>query len=536
MYLLPLFSILLNISLVFNLMPNICLKREFFDHFCDDYTYEKIVKDVKNKPFSAELFVNQARFIIKGLATELWGIKSQKLKMLLPTRNFPYCPKTIYFENNPKINSINKDPNIKKIPFEIEDKKFMVTYKGYKNIQDCLTGPLTYNGMIRTVVYKDCNLVWRLLKGEERHQLIERITKYQKFNHWPFSEIFHDKSILYIKYLEMKQLFPEEYNYMPYTYILPLEIHQYNYFKNYKFDKNNLWIIKPKNNSRGRGIHLLENIETIPKEGLLSKYISNPLLVNGKKFDLRIYVVITGFKPLKIYLYKDGLTRFAGEKYNLEENNLSNSFIHLTNYAINKESPNFEFNDSVDKEFGLKWTISTIKEHLRKKGIDFNKIWENIKDIIIKLFISYAKEACDQIENYFVENNNLFELYGLDILIDDTLKPWLMEVNINPSIDTESLLDLKIKSEIMTDIFNIIGLIPYSHGVEKVSLEREEEFESKTEEAVYNSFCEFERPKGKFERIFPILNNIKKYEKYFIQNNYENTKLWNEMIKLNYSN
>ena len=44
---------------------------------------------------------------------------------------------------------------------------------------------------------------------------------------------------------------------------------------------------------------------------LASKYISNPHLINGLKYDLRVYVLVTSFNPLKIYIYNDGLVRFA---------------------------------------------------------------------------------------------------------------------------------------------------------------------------------------------------------------------------------
>lgn len=73
---------------------------------------------------------------------------------------------------------------------------------------------------------------------------------------------------------------------------------------------------------------------------VISQYIDNPLLINGLKFDLRLYVLVTNFDPLKIYVYNEGLVRFASEPYNIESIK-SNVYAHLTNYSINKKSENF---------------------------------------------------------------------------------------------------------------------------------------------------------------------------------------------------
>ena len=94
----------------------------------------------------------------------------------------------------------------------------------------------------------------------------------------------------------------------------------YSHFQKIKSATNgdvrkNIWIVKPANLSRGRGIYLIDDVNEVNVEdtSVISRYISNPLLINGHKFDLRIYVVVTSFEPLRIYIYKEGLARFASE-------------------------------------------------------------------------------------------------------------------------------------------------------------------------------------------------------------------------------
>ena len=84
-----------------------------------------------------------------------------------------------------------------------------------------------------------------------------------------------------------------------------------------KRNKNSLWIVKPNNLSRGRGIYLVDDVSEVSLDevSVVSKYIGNPLLINGCKFDLRIYVLVTCYDPLRVYVFKEGLARFATHEY-----------------------------------------------------------------------------------------------------------------------------------------------------------------------------------------------------------------------------
>lgn len=100
------------------------------------------------------------------------------------------------------------------------------------------------------------------------------------------------------------------------------------------------WIVKPAASCQGKGIFIITDqnnkvSEIDPDQTcVVSRYVSNPFLINSYKFDLRLYVVVTCFDPLRIY-YKDGFARFATEKYSSSGKSL-NKYAHLTNYSLSK--------------------------------------------------------------------------------------------------------------------------------------------------------------------------------------------------------
>jgi hypothetical protein len=79
----------------------------------------------------------------------------------------------------------------------------------------------------------------------------------------------------------------------------------------------------------------------IDESCVVSRYIPNPLLINSLKFDVRLYVLVTSFEPWRIYIYNEGLTRFASESYVANTNKNTNRYAHLTNYSINKRHEKF---------------------------------------------------------------------------------------------------------------------------------------------------------------------------------------------------
>ena len=291
------------------------------------------------------------------------------------------------------------------------------------------------------------------------------LSKYQKVNHFPHSFYITRKDLMYKSISKLREMHgAKHFNFIPKTFILPNE---FVYLEaEMEKDKDKLWIAKPSASSQGKGIIVTNKLHEIPNKGasfIVSEYVSNPLLFDGFKFDLRIYVAITSVNPLRIYIYEEGLTRFATSKYSnaLSGNKKHSKFTHLTNYSLNKYNPNFVANtDHSADNVGSKWSLTALKKAFREHGIDDGAIFKKIEDIVIKTILSGENHIFQAVEQYVPFRNNCFELLGFDILIDNMLDPWLLEVNLSPSLNCDSPLDQRIKAQLISDIFTLAGIVP----------------------------------------------------------------------------
>lgn len=260
----------------------------------------------------------------------------------------------------------------------------------------------------------------------------------------------------------------------PMTYVLPQDLKALR--RSWITTTGNDWkmILKPPASARGNGITVINKWSQIPKSAKVKKrrfnkallivqqYISNPcLLFNGSKFDLRVYVLVTSFNPLRIFIYEEGLVRFASERYTSNQESLSDPFIHLTNYSINKINTAYKFNNEPGSKIGHKWNLSTLWKYLNERNIqpevNVDHLKARINDMVIKTIIS-SEDQVNKLSKKFVKSRyTCYELLGFDILIDSHFKPWLLEVNISPSLRSESSLDSKVKGHLIKDMLNLVG-------------------------------------------------------------------------------
>lgn len=143
------------------------------------------------------------------------------------------------------------------------------------------------------------------------------------------------------------------YDFVPRTFNFPQDAFEFDKYQ--AANKKATFIAKPQGGCMGDGICVFKDIKNVPahtsKDGMIvQRYISNPLLLNGFKFDLRVYVVVTGISDgnMHAFLHDEGLVRCCTEPYEKPtKDNYRKSYMHLTNYSVNKSSKTYIQEDEV---------------------------------------------------------------------------------------------------------------------------------------------------------------------------------------------
>ncbi|CAG9317781.1 unnamed protein product [Blepharisma stoltei] len=214
--------------------------------------------------------------------------------------------------------------------------------------------------------------------------------------------------------------------------------------------KRDIWIVKPGRKSRGRGIALFDNIDQIrqytsgSKYWVIQKYIENPLIIQKKKFDIRQWVLISNSDPLTVWIYQDCYLRFAVDDYQLDR--LENKYMHLTNNSIVKNSDNFEDAEIV----GCMWHINQLKEYFEEnwqRNVWQDEIFPKIRKIVKMSLMSVGNLGRRQ---------SSFEIFGYDLMIDENLQPWLIEINSSPAMDYSTPVTEVLVKEVLRDAVKVV--------------------------------------------------------------------------------
>ena len=159
---------------------------------------------------------------------------------------------------------------------------------------------------------------------------------WQRCNQFPKTHAITRKDELARNISKMQQIYTvRDFDFLPSSFVLPGDMPAFR--AAFAKHESYTWIVKPSNSSCGKGIFVTSELKEILNPQfekdctyVVSRYIDRPLLVDSLKFDMRIYVAVTSFDPLTVYVYRDGLARFATEKYTNDPDSHKSRFQHLT--------------------------------------------------------------------------------------------------------------------------------------------------------------------------------------------------------------
>jgi hypothetical protein len=454
--------------------------------------------------------------------------KNQTFSILLPGKN---CPNknliTIYLKRKNDGGNKRDEKNLRISSMNYYEQSFFTETDSKKEFREVKLKKLGLKLYDNISIHNLYLIPYSSSKKLKKAIANSIINKYQKINRYFNFIEYVSKSLLYDNYYNMKEIFPSEYNYMLETYSYPEDKDVINTkFANYSYEtssKDNLWLVKPKLGSLGSSISILKNISVIKKGYLITKFLNNPHLINGYKYDLRIHGLVTSIKPLKIYLYNEGLVRVATEKY--DYNNQSNVYSILTNLYLNKRNKKkfiYPKNMANIEESNL-WNLEAFEKYCLRNGLNYNKMMEDIGDIFIKLIFSVRKKIINEINNYKLKSSNFYHLIGFDILFDENLKPYLLEANRLCGLRGDNDAEKYYTHNIIVDTINLVGIRIINK--ENNTIYSDTKYTNKLKEIIDDNLCELDRPRGGYSLIYPLKKNINKYKKYYCKR-FEKTKIF----------
>jgi len=222
--------------------------------------------------------------------------------------------------------------------------------------------------------------------------------------------------------------------------------------------ERNVWVVKPAAKSRGRGIFcenrldlILETVSNadIKEKYVAQKYIESPMQIHGTKFDIRQYFIVASWNPLTVYFYKDCYLRFSSTPFDLTDLRSDEAtYRHLCNNSIQHNGDKFG-QDAWNE--ACMWDSDQFKDYLEKEGKP--DAW---KDLIYPQMMDIAVKISKCCQEEVIQRKNTFELFGADFILDENMRPWCIEVNSSPSMDTSTPATAKVVGSALSDMLKLV--------------------------------------------------------------------------------
>ena len=170
-------------------------------------------------------------------------------------------------------------------------------------------------------------------------------------------------------------------------------------------------------------------------------------MIHGRKFDIRVWVLVT--HNLDCFFFREGYVRTSSSKYTTDAAALANDWVHLTNNAVQKHSPNYG-----DFEDGNQLSFADFRKYLRDHHDKVDPFFERV---ILAKMKSYIQLSLESVKRKLNPNkrSQCFEIFGYDFIIDAEFNTWLIEANTNPCLEESSQLLKMLLPRMLNDAFKL---------------------------------------------------------------------------------
>ncbi|HUA51981.1 MAG TPA: tetratricopeptide repeat protein [Candidatus Sulfotelmatobacter sp.] len=249
---------------------------------------------------------------------------------------------------------------------------------------------------------------------------------------------------------------PEATRFWPESFVLPFDAARLAEFRA-RCPPGQIFIVKPVNLSGGQGMTVTREPTVAPGvTAVVQRYIDNPRLIDGRKFHLRIYVLITSLAPLRAYIYRQGIARITPEPYATDDAALARPAVHVTNTALHRNHPALVISqDPAREDDGNVWSLTAAFSRMASEGLEPQGVWARVAQLA-RGVLAVAADA-GIFERQLREHTRYCfppRLFGLDVLIDATGRPWLLEYQRNPAMGGNPLV-MRINGQLCATIFQM---------------------------------------------------------------------------------
>lgn len=394
-----------------------------------------------------------------------------------------------------KVHDYQKEVQIEKNKLGLPNKEYRFVFSDYSN-ELYVKQMLRENGMIsnpdlvgkkdftglppealdpRISIFFHLKPAWHQFHQIGRHFLCQN----QRYNHIPgnlylnFKDIVTNSMIKYSKHFKGREKCFSPWEIMPETYDLVDKAQCTTFMKILKTQKLSdiNWIVKISRYSHnGEGLQLVTSVNaenftstfgSCPSntKKIAQKYITQPFLIDSKKFDFRAYLVIASMDPL-IVLYHDGYIKLSVEKYNLTSDDLA---VHLTNTNIAKnKAKEMGMEDEIMQE--QSWNFNKFNHYMKEKHNVDDKWIENIRKEIKRVMMHMIAMNIDKLSRH----PQVFEMFGFDFILDSDMKLWYLETNLSPSIAATSDDKKAVNEKMFTKLIDIQYALIYNISIDTI--------------------------------------------------------------------